>query len=71
MKWTKSKNNNIYTYHGNRYSFAYYIMKQKGKLQYCKLLVETIAIPPAEPISFVMRVNSIGTVKRIVELLEL
>lgn len=65
MKWTKSDNGMVFIHHGRRYSFAYHMEKDV-----CKLLVETIAVPPTQSISLVMRVNSIKTAKQIAEALE-
>lgn len=64
MKFRKSKLG-VYIYNGKKFTYAYY--KDRNK---CKLLIETIAIPPAEIISIVFKIKDIRTAKRIIELLE-
>lgn len=65
MKWKKTDNGSVFICYGKKYTYAYF--KDKDL---CKLLVETITIPPARSISYVMRVKDTKTAEQITELLE-
>ena len=65
MKWTKSENGLVFVCHGEKFTYAYY----KDKIK-CKLLVESIAVPPTKSIAYTMEVYDVKTAKQIAEALE-
>ncbi len=66
MKWVKKEKLPVWVCHGERFTYAHFVEKKV-----CKLLLETIAVPPARPANFVVRVYSVRIARLIAMLLEL